>query len=197
MHSTEDRLVRLERQCRSQRWIICGLALVFVLGMAPQIQDSLRVRSLVVVNDEGKICAMISGEKEGGTLSLFDVSKKKFGQGVSIQANKYGGKLELFSGTNKPQTELSSGGVLLRTETGFDAVEIGVDDDRGGAVVLANMKGNEQVRMTAMPTGAILRMFGSRDGKGWPFNAYVSDNAGYVFVSDAKGNTTGQLPAKK
>lgn len=152
---------------------------------------------MTVVNDEGKVCAMISGEKEGGILSLYDVSSKEFGPGLTLESNRNGGRVELFAGTNKPQTEITSGDLLLRTEDGVDVANIGADRGRGGAVILSNEKGREQMRMTAMVDGAILRMFGSPKGRGWPLNAYVSDDSGFLFVADKDGNTTGQLPAKK
>jgi hypothetical protein len=201
----EDRLTRLERQLTRQRWVVAALLALVVsmclLGFRERNgQDRIRTSSITIVNDEGKVCGGIYGEKEGGVLLLYEVATKDFGPAVKVEANREGGEIALFDESAKPSLELfgagGQGALLLRGHDQKDSVAIGTDPQYGGTVLLNAPDGGRRISILAMPDGGYLRFLNSSPHRGWPVNLYASGGNGELYLADGKGNTTAKLPDK-
>ena len=73
----ERRMQHLERQVKTQRWLIGGLlaAVLAAAGIAATTSDvsnEIRTKKLVVVNDKGEQAILMMSEKDGGVAAFFN-----------------------------------------------------------------------------------------------------------------------------
>ncbi len=108
----EQRLMRVERQCRVYRGILVlaglGLLALVSLGLDREekiTQDVVRTRRLEVVNKEGRVVgSMFSGLQNGGTLIL---RKSDDGAAVVLDSNLHaGGTVVLFNDWREPAIQM-------------------------------------------------------------------------------------------
>ena len=115
----EARIQCLERQLKTQRWLMCGLLLaaVAVAGIAAttsDISNEIKTKKLVVVNDKGEQVIWLTSEKDGGVAVFFN------GEGLS----------PVLIAAGRP----TGGELLLKGARGLNLVEISGDKSGAGHV---------------------------------------------------------------
>jgi hypothetical protein len=139
MSNIESRLARQERSNRRWRWLavvatVC-LLLRLVLGAAPTASfDALTVARLEVVDPQGHLVGVLSGQDGSGALLL------------SAGADK--GRVTVGGGS--PQLPL---GVRLFNSAGQMAARIGVSEKGAGSVDVGSAKGNLRAVMVGDGVG--------------------------------------------
>lgn len=124
----EERLVRVERQCRIYRsiFVLAGLGLIAFVSLGldhgeNEIQDVVRTRRLEVVNKEGKaVGSMFSGFQNGGALILRNSDDAV---AVVLDSNTHkGGTMILFNDWHEPAvqmhpTHMGDGLLIIKSRT--------------------------------------------------------------------------------
>jgi len=120
----EERISRLERESRTRRWIVLGLALVVgaFLGCyaisCVRTPDTVRAKNLEIVNDEGRTVASLAATKSGAWLGFSTTDGTR-----SLGMGAYGSGLTGLVLHDK-------GGTLFVTSGGLS-----VSDEDGGVMV--------------------------------------------------------------
>ena len=127
---SEQRLMRLERQCRVYRGILvlAGLGLLAFVSLGldhgeKETQDVVRTRRLEVVNKEGRVVgSMFSGFQNGGALIL---RNSDGGVAAVLDSNTHaGGTVILFNDWREPAIQMhptrAGDGLLMIKSRGHD-----------------------------------------------------------------------------
>ena len=123
--SLEARIQHLERQLKAQRWLMVGLlmAVLVIAGIGAATSDAsneIKTKRLIVVNDKGEQAVLMTSEKDGGVIALFN------GQGLAPV---------LVAGGSP------SGGEVLLTSSG-EANLIELSGDKGNGRVSVSVGGS-------------------------------------------------------
>lgn len=137
--TTEQRLRRLERQCRLYRnlIIIAGLVLVALLtyGAAKPVPEVIRARSIEVIDAAGKPMVALRAISGGGAIGVFN--RRGETAAVLTADETGGGLLNIISGEGR-------NGVLI---LGSNA------DGTGGAITVFNRAEKEAVTLRTDGSG--------------------------------------------
>ena len=152
--TTEERLQRVERQCRMYRhlFILAGLGLVAALtyGATKPIPVNLRARNFQVVNKDNNTVAALGQvqQVEGGFLALYGAEGPSTKSIVTIGVLPAGG----FINVGNPESDSAvfiggssntkSGGILtLKNNSGEAVVQLRADGEGNGEVYVGNLDG--------------------------------------------------------
>jgi len=131
------------------------------------IQEEIRAKSILIVNDVGKEVVVLFADKDGnGVIEIFN----KFGNIVAgIGVNVY-----------------DSGAMGFFNKTGINDVNI-FASEQGGEIVINNKDGKAVIGMGSNEYGGVMSCYGNEEGTG-SASLLVGANGGGMTVSNKDGN---------
>jgi len=149
MNNIEERLNKIEQSMRLWRRAAVGLGVVLVLVTAvaasrqDEVQDIVKTRRLIVVNEEGKIAAQITGSSYGGTLTTYNKNENEaysFSPGY-LQMKNDKDKLIFSVEQSGNATSLGSGIMSLRDAGGDGIMQFARSGDGYGYIQISDKDG--------------------------------------------------------
>ena len=181
----EERITKLERQCRWYRnlFILAGLIAVALVtwGATKPIPKVIKAGSFQVVNKTGASVADLRAWEGGGFLQIFN--SKGTLTFLTAQADDGSGLMTIFNSRNKPMVEIGSTLTSGR--------------DGGGVVSTFNIQGRRMVKITAGIGGVGIIDVNNRNGNiGVKIQGVSSDyTGGLLTIYNKTGEGVVQLEA--
>ena len=156
--TTEERLQRLERQCRWYRnlFVLAGLGLVAALtwGATQPIPNNIVARNFQVVNKDNNTVAALGqvDRVEGGFLALYGAEGPSAKSVVTIGVLPGGGFINVGNLESKSavfiggSSNTKTGGLItLKYKTGEAVVQLFADETGNGKVGVYNREGKGRI----------------------------------------------------
>ena len=105
------------------------------------IQEVIYARRIVIVNDEGREAVMLSADKHGGLMSIYNNYNIP---AVLMGANKYGGVMTIVNKDGNGVAGMGAdddGRINIFDKDGYTVAGMGVNEDGNGAIEVYNKDG--------------------------------------------------------